>query len=148
MRLRLGPITFVFVTVALVSCKSRPLGPYVSPRVTGQVLAADSRLPLAGVRVTRGAAETGSSRGSPPKGAELLMLKAPVQTDLDGRFVLASERVMSVIRGADWNVVSLSFDRGGYRRFQTNCPANLATTSASGEPVLDIGQVLLQPVLK
>ena len=138
----LGLILFL----VLVGCKSRPLGPYVSPRVTGQVVSADDLRPLAGVSVIRGPADP--QRGSPPKGAELLMRKAPVQTDENGRFQSASERVLSVVRGSGWNVVSLSFERFGYHRFQTNCPINALTNAANGEPVLAVGRIFLQPMPK
>ncbi len=140
---------FGLVVVLIVAgCKSRPLGPYVSPRVTGQVLAADTGRPLAHVNVTRGSAETAARSGSPPKGAELMIRKVPVQTDREGRFLLSSERVLSVVRGAGWDVVSVSFDGIGYRHFQTNCPIGPATNLATGEPVLDVGRVFLQPALR
>ncbi len=74
------------------------------------------------------------------------MRKAPVQTDRDGMFRLANERVLSLVRGAGWNVVSLSFDRAGYRHFETNCPLSAATNRPSGEPVLDVGRIMLQPL--
>jgi hypothetical protein len=134
------------LALVLVGCKSRPLGPYVSPRVTGQVVSADELRPLAGVSVIRGPADP--NRGSPPKGAELLMRKAPVRTDENGRFESASERVLSVVRGSGWNVVSLSFERMGYHRFQTNCQINAVTKAANGELVLDVGRIFLQPVSK
>ena len=129
-----------------VGCKARPLGPYISPRVTGQVRAADTREPLAGVRVTRGASET--ARLSALKGGELLMRKPPARTDANGRFDLASERVLSVVRGAGWNMVSLSFDRLGYQHFHTNWPMTSVTNAAGGEPWLDVGAILLKPALK
>jgi len=74
------------------------------------------------------------------------MLKVPVQTDQNGRFELSSERVLSIVRGSDWNVVSLSFERSGYRPFETNCPTSALTNTASGKPVLDVGRIFLQPV--
>ncbi len=141
---RLG-LSLVIVLV-LAGCKSRPLGPYVSPRVIGQVAAADTGEPLKGVSVLRGTGEP--RRGSPPKGAEVLMRKAPAQTDGNGRFELASERVLSVVRGAGWNIVSLSLDRSGYLPFHTNCPITAVTNAANGEPVLNIGRLLLQPAAK
>jgi hypothetical protein len=139
-------ILSLLLVVMLLGCKSRPLGPYTSPPVTGQVLAADTDQPLANVLVIRGSGE--ARRMSPPKGAELLMRKAPAQTDVNGMFELASERVLSVVRGAGWNIVSLSFDRNGYQRFQTNCPISRVTNRTSGEPVLDVGRILLQPTVK
>ncbi len=141
---RLGLV--LLLAGALLGCKSRPLGPYVCPRVTGQVLAADTHRPLPGVKVNRGLADTGTSMVSPPKGAEVLMRKPPVQTDGDGRFVIPSERVLSVIRGSGWNIVSLHFREIGFLPFETNCPLTAATNSAGGEPVLDMGQIFLTPV--
>jgi hypothetical protein len=132
------------LVLTLLGCKSHPLGPYVSPRVTGQVLDADTQQPLAGVRVIRGSAHV--SRESPPKGAEFLMRKPPAQTDANGRFELSSERVLSVVRGAGWDIIPLRFERAGYLHFTTNCPTSAVTNTVGGEPVLDVGHVLLQPV--
>ena len=131
------------LVLLLLGCKSRPLGPYVSPRVTGQVFAADTDQPLAGVNVIRGPREP--RRMSPPKGAEILMLKAPVRTDENGRFDLASERVLSVVRGAGWDVVPLTFEHTGYRPFLTNCSIRAVTNWESTEPVLEVGRIFLQP---
>lgn len=145
----MGVIRFMVilcVAVAAAGCKSRPLGPYVSPRVTGRVLAGDSGLPLAGVKVTRGKANSYLTTGTALKGGELLMLKVPVQSGRDGRFVLTSERVLSVVRGAGWNYVALSFERSGYQSFRTNCSISLASTPTNGQPVLDVGTIRLQPL--
>jgi hypothetical protein len=129
--------------LSAAGCQSRPFGPYVAPAVTGRVLAADTRQPLAGVKVTRGASVPAA--GASLKGAELLALKSPVRTGRDGNFTLDSERVLSVVRGLDWNVVSLSFDCGGYQHFHTNCPTTLVSSALNGKPVLDVGQIILQP---
>lgn len=128
---------------ALLGCESRPLGPYASPRVIGQVFARDTKKALVDVTVIRG--PSGVLKGSPSKGAELLMRKAPARTDENGRFELAGERVLSIVRGADWDVVSLTFNRAGYRDFQTNCPTTTLTNSPGAEPVLDLGRIYLQP---
>lgn len=135
----------LLLLVGFIGCKSRPLGPYTSPRVTGQVLAADSRQPLVGVSVIRGLAET-PPKGSQPKGGEIMMRKVPILTGENGRFELASERVLSIFRGSSWNMVSLSFDRIGYFPFHTNCPTGGATNADGGELVLDLGPILLQPM--
>jgi hypothetical protein len=131
------------LVLILVGCKSHPLGPYVSPRVTGQVFDADTQQPLAGVHVIRGS--THASRESPPKGAEFLMRKPPVQTGADGRFEVPSERVLSIVRGAGWDVIPLRFEREGYLHFTTNCPTTSLTNVVDGEPLLDVGRILLQP---
>jgi hypothetical protein len=132
----------LLLLLALLGCESRPLGPYASPRIVGQVFDQDTKRVLADVVVVRGPID--SLKSSPPKGAELLIGKVPVRTDEHGRFELASERVLSVVRGAGWDVVSLKFERAGYRDFQTNCLSATFTNSPDGEAVLDIGRIYLQ----
>jgi hypothetical protein len=75
-----------------------------------------------------------------------MMRKVPTLTNGDGRFELASERVLSVFRGSSWSMVSLSFEHTGYFLFHTNCPTGSATNANGGEPVLDLGPILLQPM--
>jgi hypothetical protein len=137
---------FIILSLVLLGCKSRPLGPYVSPRITGQVVAADTGQPLPGVTVARGNPERYRLPGPPPKGGELLLQKPLVHTDQDGRFVLSSERVLSLIRPAGWNFLELNLSRAGYERFHTNLPIELGTNSFKGQPLLDAGKILLQPV--
>ena len=134
----------IFV-LALTGCKSRSVGPYLSPRVTGQVCASDTGKPLADVSVIK--AERASARlpGPPPKGAELLMRKSPVRTDQDGRFVLSSERVHSIIRPSGWNLLVLDFDRPDYQHFRTNFPPDIVTNFPAGEPKVDVGTIFLHP---
>ena len=62
--------------LALAGCKSHPLSPYVSPRVTGRVLAADTGQPLADVKITSGRPEA-FNRTEPPKGGQRLMASPP-----------------------------------------------------------------------
>ena len=133
------------LAAVVMGCKSVTFGPYASPRVTGQVVAAENDQPLAGVRVARGNPETYRLPGPPPKGGELLMRKPAVQTDEAGRFVLVSERVLSVIRGFGWNMVELDFSKAGYEHLRTNLPASLATNSPEGKPLLDTGKIVLKP---
>ena len=136
----------VLLGLMFPACKSRPLGPYTTPRVTGLVFAADTKKPLPGVKVIRDSGEP--KRISPPKGGELLMRKAPAQTDKNGHFELPGERVLSVVRGSDWNLVSLTFDHAGYQHFRTNCLVNPGTNATTGELFLDVGQIYLLPVGK
>src|SRR5262249_40430505 len=133
--------------LVVAGCQSGKWGPYSSPRVTGQVLAADTRQPLAGVSVLRGGLEPRSQSGSPPKGGGLMMRKAPVHTNQDGEFALESERVLSLYRGTGWNQVRLRFAKPGYLTLQTNYSLSLGT-NAAGEPSLAVGQVFLQPAAR
>ena len=143
------PLTLCLAAVALAGCESMPFSPFTSPRVTGRVLAADTGRPLADVTVQSGARRDGSRGAIPPKGGELLMAKAPVRTDQDGRFTLDTERVLTPFRGARWFSVQLYFQRAGYERFRTNYSTlNLSTNSPNGEPLLNAGEIRLHPVTK
>jgi hypothetical protein len=142
-------VAFFLAAVVLAGCKSMPLSPFISPRVTGRVLAADTSQPLAGVTVKSGAQARGDRGGMPPKGGELLMAKASMRTDRDGRFTLETERVLTPFRGAGWFSVQLLFERPGYERFRTNYSTlNVRANSPNGEPLLDAGDIPLHPVSK
>ncbi len=135
--------------LALVGCKVMPFSPFVSPRVTGRVLAADTSRPLADVTVKSGQNAGDLSSAVPPRGGELLMARAPVRTDGNGRFTLATERVLTPFRGTAWFTVQLLFERAGYKRFQTNYSRlNLSTNAPEGAPLLDAGDILLHPAAK
>ncbi len=134
----------VFLSLVLVAgCKSHPLGPYISPRVEGQVVDAAGR-PLQHVKVIRGQPAL-NAIGNPPKGGQLLMAKAPEETNRQGHFTLPSERVLSIVRGSGWNEVKLTFLKPGFDAVKTNIPTKLAAISERGEPVLHIGLVQLRP---
>ncbi len=141
----------IYLSVAgclfIAGCKSHPFGPYVSPRMQGQVVDAENGNPLENVKVSRNQPAF-NAIGGQPKGGELLMLKPPEQTGPDGHFTLSSERVLSIIRGSGWNEVKLVFEKAGYFKVQTNIPTTLATNSETGEPLLLVNPVPLQRVAK
>jgi hypothetical protein len=144
---RVLPLCLAALTLA--GCKSRPLSVCVSPRVTGRVLAADTRQPLGDVRVIRNEAMGTSHSTSPAKGGEALQSRAVVRTDVNGRFVLDAERALTPFSGPGWISMTLLFERTGYARFQTNYTyLNLSTNSWEGKPALSAGDVLLQPARK
>ena len=141
------PFALSLAAFALVGCQSMPFSPFVSPRVTGRVRAADTSQPLAGVTVKTGAQATGYRPGMPPKGGEILMAKAPERTDRDGRFTLETERVLTPFRRGGWFSVQLLFEYPGYERFRTNYSAlNVSTNSPTGEALVNAGDILLQPI--
>jgi hypothetical protein len=135
------------MALAAAGCKSAALGPYVSPRVIGRVVASDSLQPLAGVTVVRGPLEPPPAIGTQPKGGELLMRKAPAKTGPDGRFVLPAERLLSLVRWGGWDSVRLNLELQGYQRCDTNIPtSSLTSTNApDGTPCLDTGDLRLVP---
>jgi len=143
MNRRLAPLLFA---VALAGCQSGKLSHYISPQVTGRVLAADTSRPLADVRVRRVVPMATSGEDTPAKGSQLLMQPSGVRTDADGRFVLDGERDIALFRHAAWWSVTLSFTSDGYRFFQTNyTSANLSGHSSEGVPLVKAGDILLQP---
>ena len=142
-------LALCLAALALAGCESMPFSPFVSPRVTGRVLAADTHRPLPEVTIRSGARAGNSRTGMPPKGGELLMAKAPVRTDREGRFTLETERVLTPFRGSGWFSVQLSFHHAGYERFLTNYSRlNLSTNAPRGDQLLDAGDILLQPTPK
>ena len=141
-------LAVLLAAAALAGCKSHPLSPYVSPRVTGRVVAADTGQPLGGVRITTGRRPDARST-EPPKGGQVMASQPPVQTDRDGRFVLESERVLTPFGVSGWFSLTLLFEHSGYERFFTNFSRiNLRTNTWQGEPVLDAGNILLHPARK
>jgi len=135
--------------LALGGCKSRSLSPWVAPRVTGRVLAADTGQPLADVKVINRGQTENFNRTTPPKGGQLLTATPAARTDREGRFVLASERVLTPFGGSGWFSLQLLFERSGYERLLTNYSRlNLRTNSWKNEPVLNAGDILLRPAAK
>lgn len=130
--------------LVVAGCKGLEFGPYVSPRVAGQVVARDSGRPLAGVSVSRG--ELAQRTGQPEHEAQWLAVRAPTVTGADGRFLLPSERVLTPVRWGGWTSVRLTFQLAGYARFQTNytIPTLAATNAPDGAPLLNAGQIRLE----
>ena len=83
---------------------------------------------------------------TPAKGGQLLMQSSARQTDADGRFVIDGERDIALFRHPAWWSVTLSFTADGYRFYQTNyTSANLSGHSPEGEPLVNAGDILLNP---
>lgn len=140
-------IALPFALIGLAGCQSDGVTHYVSPEVTGRVLAADTHQPLANVRVQCGGSGQSFEPFGPPKGGQLLMETAAVRTDADGRFVLDSKSVFALFRQPGWWSVPVAFSHSGYESFQTNYTgANVTSHSAAGAPVVNAGDILLPPV--
>lgn len=139
-------LALLLCAVALAGCQSGRFSHYISPRVTGQVLAADTRQPLPDATVKRVVPVASDGESTQPKGAQMLMRSAGVRTDADGRFVLEAERVVAWFRRGGWHSVTVSFERSGYESFQTNFDsASFKERSPEGVPLVKAGNVLLQP---
>jgi hypothetical protein len=141
--------TLSLLLIALTGCKSEKLTHYTSPEVTGRVLAADTHQPLAHAEVQRIAPETFASYWSfgSPKGGTTLMQPIGARTDAEGRFRLNSKSVFALFMKPGWSSVSVNYSHAGYESFQTNYTGtNITSHTDAGVPVVDVGDVLLQPV--
>jgi len=139
-------VALVLFAMALAGCQSGKYSNYVSPRVTGRVLAADTRHPLEGAAVRRVVPMASDGEDTPPKGGELMMQPGAVRTDADGRFVLEANRAVTLFRHSGWQSVTVSFDCTGYETLQTNyTAAGIKTRTPEGVPWVNAGDVLLQP---
>ena len=136
----------LLVAVALVGCKSVLVSAYISPRVTGRVLAADTRQPLAGVKIQRVKPSAGQDYDATPRGGQRMGAMTGIRTDQQGRFVLEAERDLTLIQQQFWYSVTVSFQREGYLTLQTNFTATSATNTPDGTPVVNAGDILLHPV--
>jgi hypothetical protein len=138
----------LLLLIVLSGCQSSKLTHYTSPEVTGRVLAADTHQPLAHTDVKRAEPENFSeywSFGS-PKGGTMLMQPVGARTDADGRFRLNSKSVFAMFMKPGWSVVSVSYSHAGYESFETNYTGtNVTSHTAAGAPVVDVGDILLQP---
>lgn len=136
----------LLLAIALTGCQSGGFSYYSSPRVAGQVIAADTRQPLPGTTVKRVGSYPGDGEDTVPKGSQLLMRPAGVRTDADGRFVLDAVRVATLFHRGGWHSVTVSFERAGYESFQTNyTSANVKASSPEGVPLVNAGDIVLQP---
>jgi len=78
------------------------------------------------------------------------MRKPDIQTDANGGFRMGSERVLTLFRFGGWDSVRLFIQRPGYITLQTNYSgASLQVTNTlSDEPLVETGDILLQPARK
>jgi hypothetical protein len=146
----LRAVTLCWVMVACLSggCKSTSPSQYISPRVEGRVLDAQSHQPIKDVQVRRHAADDNYRAEDPPKGAEMIKKAPAVRTAPDGTFVLDSVRDIALLQTIGWYSLNLTFQHPAYERFFTNYTLAKATNTASGEPLVKTGDILLVPLAK
>ena len=139
-------VGLALAAVVLAGCKSVSLSPYVSPRVTGRVVAADTRQPLANARVEHIPADASQSSNDQVKGGQRLDSPAAVKTDEQGRFALEAERALTFLQHPTLISVTASFQRAGYLTLRTNFTLLQASTNTpGGAPVVHAGDIMLHP---
>jgi hypothetical protein len=142
-----GHFWLLLAALALAGCKSVSVSTYISPRVTGRVLAADTRQPIANVKVKRVNPTADRDYHDPAKGGQKLESAGGVRTDQQGRFILEAERDLTMLQEQVWFTVTVAFQRDGYLTLRTNFTAVSATTNApNGAPIVNAGDILLHPV--
>jgi hypothetical protein len=129
-------------------CQSSPIlnSQYISPRVRGRVVDAATGQPIRNVGIQRLAPGQKSATNPPAAGSQSLEQMRVLRTDAEGRFDLDSERDVTLFRQAGWYSVTLTFRHSGYERFTTNFTLTSAVFEPNGEPMVDAGNILLQPV--
>jgi hypothetical protein len=134
--------SLLLLATALTGCKSVLVSTYISPRVTGRVVAADTRQPIANVQVKR--VNTAASRNydDPAKGGQRLDMSG-TWTDKQGTFVLDAEKDLTLIRKQVWYSVTVAFQRTGYLTLRTNFTVTQSTNTPNGTPVVEAGDILL-----
>ena len=129
----------------LTGCGSVGIFHAVTPTVSGRVLAADTRQPLAGVQIIRVLPGQGVSGSRPAKGAELLQAGRPIYTDAAGNFILPGKTALTWWHPAGAGAVRLAWFAPGYVTGQTNLiPPKTGVSSVVTE--ISTGDILLAPV--
>src|SRR5262249_55328226 len=141
-------LTLLLVACALPACKSYSPSQYISPRVEGRVLDAQSHQPVADVQVRPLMTDERYRLQEPPKGGAVMAKTPAVRTGGDGTFVVDSERGLGLLRQPGWYAVTLTFQHAAYEYFTKTCTLKDSTNGPSGEPLIITGDILLIPVAK
>lgn len=130
----------------LTGCHSLMVSSYISPRVTGRVLAADTRQPIADVKVLRENPDAQPDDRPPARGGQRMDSIPSARTDAQGRFVLEAERDLTLIQQQVWFSVAVAFQHQGYQTLHTNFTvSNVVSNAPGGAPVVNAGDILLRP---
>jgi hypothetical protein len=144
-----APLSAILALLAagtVTACKSHSPSQYISPRVTGRVVDAQTHQPLddAFVRKVTGAQKSMDQM----KGAQQIQLPAPIRTRADGTFVVDSAQALAFFRTVGWYSVTLSYEHAGYQDLIVSYSLSQSTNTPTGEPWVNAGDVPLEPVSK
>jgi len=114
--------------------------------VTGRVLAADTRQPIADVKIKRVNPTASQNYGEPARGGQRMESIPGAWTDARGEFVLDAERDLTLLRQQVWYSVRVSFEHKGYQTLRTNFTvSNVVSNAPNGTPIVNAGDILLRP---
>jgi hypothetical protein len=132
---------------ALAGCKSNSPSQYISPRVEGRVVDGHSHAPIQGVHVQRVSGDAAQKVPEGQKGGQLMEgTPVVVRTGKDGSFILDSEHDLAFLRKLRWYSVSISFEHPAYESLIATYTLSNAVNTATGEPVVKAGDILLAPL--
>lgn len=135
--------------LVLTGCGSVGFSHYSTPQIAGRVLAADTGQPLAGAKVIRLQPGQSADQGRPVNGAQLLLQDRPETTGADGRFVLRGREYVSLLKPSGRWSARLAFQAAHYTMLETNfTKTNIASHPPSGTPMVQVGDILLEPLSK
>jgi hypothetical protein len=138
----LGVIALALAALA-IGCSTVSPSQYVSPKITGQVLDAETRQPIKGAQIRPANSDGRVRPDAISSGGHLLETAAAVRSDREGRFTMPSVRVLGPLGSTGWYSVTLAFERSGYESLVKTFSLKDSTNTASGEPWIDAGQVSL-----
>ena len=127
----------------ITGCKSAG-SEYLSPRVEGRVLDAQTHEPIYRACVLRIPPGSQQPDNFMRKGAEHAGEPFPAYTDKNGRFVIDAERALVLFAQVNWFSIDVSFEHSGYDRLVTNYTLFNATNTPSGVPLIKTGDIFLQ----
>jgi hypothetical protein len=136
-------VVLIAFGAAVAGCSSVSPSQYVSPRVTGRVVDADTHQPIQGAQVRRADSTSRARSDATSHGGAALDDSTAARTDGEGQFLIPSARVLGPFGSAGWYSVTLSFERSGYGSVVNTYTLGNSTNTASGEPWVDAGDVLL-----
>jgi hypothetical protein len=127
-------------------CQSYNPSSYISPRVTGRVLTAGTRQPIANVKVKRVNPMASQNDNFSTRGGQRMESNPGTRTDAQGKFVLDAERDLTFLQQQVWYSVMVSFEHEGYQTLRTNFTvSNIVSNAPNGTPVVNAGDIFLRP---
>ena len=138
-------LAVVIAALAMAGCKSATPSHYTSPRITGRVVDARTQQPIADVQVRRLVPNQEPDVAQVIKGGERLDQSPAVRTGRDGTFVLVSEKNLALFQKLGWYSVTLTLAHPNYERLTTEYTLLNATNTPTGEPLVQAGDIRLQP---